>query len=385
MKPKILIFSEIFPPTSGGSGRWLFELYSRMTSIIPEFLVGAANNAGAFDLQHNHLAIQRYSPKQTSWGFMSIRSLCEYWRQFRLLAKQRKESNITEIHCARILPEGVPALLTKLFYGTPYICYIHGEDIEVARTSRELTLLTKLVMRFAKTLVCNSQTTYGYIEKYWHAYQTKAVILHPGVDTLYFNVTENVSESIPELNDTQPLTLLTVGRLQRRKGHDVVIKAIAKLKSLGVVYQYRIAGSGEQKIALQQLAKQLNIDDQINFLEEITDASLKQEYQRCDLFILANRRDGNDDEGFGMVLLEAQACGKAVITGKSGGTWETMQELQTGWLLDCRDEQALVSLLLQQTKLREQLSIFGRNGRCYVEDNYSWLVQVVKAEALFGW
>lgn len=381
MPPKIIVYSEIFPPKSGGSGRWFFELYSRLKVIQPVFLVGAAPEDALFDKTHSELQIVRYDIKRSSWGFMSLTSIKEYWRQFRLLAKQIKNNNATEVHCCRILPEGVPALLSKLILGIPYTCYIHGEDIEVARTSRELTLLTKLVMRFATKLICNSKTTKGYVEKYWSAYQHKAVTLHPGVDTDYFIPVEPATAHSIE----KAPTLLTVGRLQQRKGHDVVIKALAELKAKGVIYQYRIAGDGEEKAALKALSDKLAVTDQVVFLAEITDQILKTEYQNCDIFILANRRVGHDDEGFGMVLLEAQACAKPVIAGRSGGTWETMIEQKTGWLLNCTDELALVALLSDQANLMHHQQSFGPAGRQFVEEHYSWSVLTEKAKAIFGW
>lgn len=383
MKPKVLVFSEIFPPKNGGSGRWFFELYSRISAISPTFLVGKAHGDEEFDIKHAHLAIQRYTPKPSSWGFKSWPSIKEYWRQYRLLKAQLKKFEATEIHCCRILPEGVPALLTKLRYGIPYHCFIHGEDIEVARTSRELTLLTKLVMRFASKLICNSETTKGYIEKYWSAFQDKAVVLHPGVDTDYFTPLLQ-STSQPKLN-TEPLCLLTVGRLQQRKGHDVVIKALAELKRHGIIYHYRIAGDGDQKPVLKALVQQHQLNEQVFFLDEITDEILKKEYQQCDIFILANRRVGNDDEGFGMVLLEAQACGKPVIAGKSGGTWETMQHNVSGWLLDCTTEFELVSLLANKSELLKTLPSFALAGQAYVNKNYGWQTLTIKAKKIFGW
>ena len=65
------------------------------------------------------------------------------------------------------------------------------------------------------------------------------------------------------------------------------------------------------------------------------DDRLVQCYQQCDLFVLPNRQVGRDIEGFGMVLLEAQSCGKPVIAGASGGTAETMQPGETGYVVPC--------------------------------------------------
>ena len=379
MTSKVIVYSQIFPPKSGGSGRWFFELYRRLTVIEPVFLVGEAPGDKEFDQSHANLCIHRYQSEKTSWGFQSWHSVKEYWRQFRTLSKVINQHQIKEVHCGRILPEGVPALLAKLLKGVPYSCYIHGEDIEVARTSRELTLLTKLVMRYADRLICNSKTTQGYVERYWSAYLDKTAVLHPGVDTDYFHPVDTAI--MPKTN--RLFTLLTVGRLQLRKGHDVVIKAIAQLKTRGIIYQYRIAGDGEEKANLLALCSQLGVTEQIVFLQEISDDILKHEYQNCDLFILANRRVGNDDEGFGMVLLEAQACDKPVIAGRSGGTWETMQEGKTGWLVDCQNETELVALLMDDL-FQSKFESYAAAGRQLVVDKFSWKEVSKKAEVYFS-
>ena len=74
--------------------------------------------------------------------------------------------------------------------------------------------------------------------------------------------------------------------------------------------------------------------------------SLIKSYQQCDIFILPNRTIENDIEGFGMVLVEAQACGKPVIAGDSGGTAETMIVGKTGEIIDCSSPQSIVKGML---------------------------------------
>lgn len=368
MKRKIIVYSEIFPPKAGGSGRFLYELYRRNDQIIPFFYAAESPGAEEFDRKHPHLLVQRYVAQPTSWSLSSWQSLKDFWRHAIALRQLVKKQQASTIHCCRILPEGMSALWQRLLLGVPYSCFIHGEDIEVARSSRELTLLTKLVMRFAEHLICNSHNTKGYVEKYWSAYQHKAVVIHPGVDTDYFMPGSNV---LP-FSSKQPLTLLTVGRLQLRKGHDMVIRAIAMLKEQGVLLHYRIAGDGSERQRLEALVKQFNLHEQVYFLAEISDAELLKEYQNCDLLILANRRVGNDDEGFGMVLTEAQACGKAVIAGNSGGTREALAPDVSGWIVDCDGPDELASLLALLNQFPEHITAKAENSRNFVIENYSW-------------
>lgn len=368
MKKNIIVFSEIFPPKAGGSGRFLYELYRRNELIVANFYAAESPGADEFDHSHPEIQTQRYKAKATNWCLSSWQSIKDYWRHTMSLKKLVKQHQATAIHCCRILPEGMSALWQRLLFGVPYSCFIHGEDIEIARTSRELTLLTKLVMRFAERLICNSHNTKSYVEKYWSAYQHKAIVIHPGVDIEYFRPATGTS--IQQINT--PLTLLTVGRLQLRKGHDRVIEALAMLKKQGIVLNYRIAGDGEERARLETLIRQSDLTEQVCFLAEIDDESLLKEYQSCDLFILANRRVGNDDEGFGMVLTEAQACGKAVIAGNAGGTREALAPDITGWLVNCEQPDELAKLLATLSQTPTMISEKANRGRDFVISNYSW-------------
>ena len=99
--------------------------------------------------------------------------------------------------------------------------------------------------------------------------------------------------------------VLTVGRLQKRKGQDQMIRAMpAWCESVPNVL-YSIVGDGEERQALEELVLSESVTEHVQFAGEIGDEGLLQCYQQCDLFALPNRQVGQDIEGFGMVLLEA--------------------------------------------------------------------------------
>lgn len=100
--------------------------------------------------------------------------------------------------------------------------------------------------------------------------------------------------------------------------------------------------------------------------------SMIEYYQCADLFVLPNYQIGGNLEGFGIVLLEAQACGIPVIAGDSGGTVETMVPESTGLVVDCTNPQNLVepvTRLLLDNALREKM---GSNARQSILDKFSW-------------
>src|SRR3954467_15837443 len=106
-----------------------------------------------------------------------------------------------------------------------------------------------------------------------------------------------------------------------------------------------MVGDGEQDRALEDLVAQEGLVGSVQFLGEVDGPALIRCYQQCDLFVLPNRQPMRDIEGFGMVLLEAQACGKPVVAGASGGTAETMQIPETGRIVPCDGPQALAAMV----------------------------------------
>ena len=117
---------------------------------------------------------------------------------------------------------------------------------------------------------------------------------------------------------------------------------------------YAIVGDGEERPTLQELVAREGLGEHVQLLGELDDETLIACYQQCDLFVLPNRQVGRDIEGFGMVLLEAQACGKPVVAGASGGTVETMRIPETGLVVPCELHHDLAALLAEFLTDRER-------------------------------
>jgi phosphatidylinositol alpha-1,6-mannosyltransferase len=177
--------------------------------------------------------------------------------------------------------------------------------------------------------------------------------------------------------------LLTVGRLQKRKGHDMLIRALPAIRQSVPGVLYAIAGDGGERTTLEGLAREQGMAEQVRFLGAVDDATLIRCYQQCDLFVLPNRREGSDIEGFGMVLLEAQACGKAVVAGDSGGTAETMRVPETGRIVACDGPDELARVLPELLARPDELARMGEAGRRWVVENFDWDALTRQACAVF--
>ena len=200
-----------------------------------------------------------------------------------------------------------------------------------------------LVLRGADYVIANSENTRYILTRRWGLPERKVRLLYPGVDTAWFVPAPRDAAVRARLGWSERKVLLTVGRLQKRKGHDVMVRALATVRRRHPDALYSIVGDGDERSHLERLVDELDLSGHVQFLGEVDEETLLTCYQQCNLFVLPNREIEGDIEGFGMVLLEAQACGKPVIAGQSGGTMEAMKAPDTGLLVHCQQPEALAA------------------------------------------
>lgn len=387
---RFALLSEIFPPVNGGSGRWFYEVYRRLPRTEFELIVAGSPGSEPFDSAHD-LPIHRLDFRLRDTGILSIRGVTDYRRLMRQVIAIRQKHPFDMLHCARFLPEGWIGWMCQHLYGIPYLCYAHGEEVNLptasgqpgVMSSRQHRWMAQRVFRSARMVIANSQNTRRIVHDQWHVPDDRLRVVHPGVDTERFRpapLSPNVRQSLGWQNHT---VVLTVGRLQQRKGHDMLIRALPAVRARIPDLLYAIVGRGEETERLAQLARESGVSDCVQFLPDANDDMLVACYQQCDLFALPNRAVGSDIEGFGMVLLEAQACGKPVLAGDSGGTAETMDPGRSGLVVDCTAPAplaaSLTELLLDATCRRQM----GEAARDWATSRFSWPVCANAAEEAF--
>lgn len=385
-----LLITETFPPRTGGSGRWFWEIYRRQP--IDQFVIAAGLDPqqDSFD-RSQKVRVTRMPLSFTDLGMFSLAGWKGYWNALRNLMQLAREQGIDQVHAGRCLPEGWLAWLLKQRHGIPYICYVHGEEVKLpvgnethgVMSSRQLRFITRNVMNEASFLIANSRNSERILLEEWDIPPERIRLLHPGADCERFVPAPRNAAVRQKLGWGDRPVVLTVGRLQKRKGHDQLIRALPKIREQVPDVLYAIVGMGDEKPALERLAAELQLGDHVIFHGELDDEAMLSCYQQCDLFVLPNRQVGSDIEGFGMVLVEAQACGKAVIAGASGGTAETMHIPDTGAVVPCDEPGPLASLVtkwLLDPALRERV---GRAGRTWAATNFDWAALSQQAAGLF--
>ncbi|MHA1252650.1 MAG: glycosyltransferase family 4 protein [Candidatus Helarchaeota archaeon] len=176
---------------------------------------------------------------------------------------------------------------------------------------------------------------------------------------------------LPKEYESNP-TILSVGALKYRKGQDILIKAFNIIKKKIENAKLLIIGSGNFENKLKKLISKYNIND-IEFLGTISGNALVKYYNMCDLFILTPRFHNYNFEGFGLVYLEAGACGKPVIGTNSGGVSEVIKHGETGFIVEENDYNKVAEYAIQilsNKELKDKLSKSGLlNARFYAWSN----------------
>jgi phosphatidylinositol alpha-1,6-mannosyltransferase len=378
----ILLLSHVFPPRTGGSGRWLWELYRRLSGPEVHIAAGNVTGAEAFD-QTAGLPITRLPLDFASWGVMHLRGAVDYARAIPALNTIAKDCNPDGIHCGKCLPEGLLAVAMKRWKGIPFACYVHGEELALAKTTRELTYLSEVVLGAATSIIANSHHSKNMLTTVWGVPAEKVTVMHPGVDTTTFVPAAVNPTTRTRLGWANRRVILTVGALQKRKGQDMLIRALPAIRARCPDVLYAIVGQGWEQAYLESLAAEHGVGDAVQFCGVPVDDALIELYQQCDLFALPNRQVGWDFEGFGIALIEAQACGKPVVAGASGGAPETVQPGVTGEVVACDDPVALAEAAAALLDAPARRAEMGRRGRQWVVGQFDWAVLSRAAEALF--
>ena len=343
----LLLLSENFPPTIGGTAVLYGEIYTRLN--VPYRVLSDGIRMADYGI---------------------IRSLGRY---LQLTVRLRRAAKGTAmIHCGRALPEGVAAWLCRYLGGPRYAVWAHGEDIGTALTSRELTLLMRMVYARAEVVFASSDNT-GRMLRDLGIAPDRVEVVYPGVDTQRFRPDLDVTEIRRQIAPHGELVLLSVGRFQRRKGHDLMIRALGQLiqrqpRSL----RYVIVGDGQERARLETLVDECAVRAYVTFVGEIPGHLLPHYYAACDVFVLPNRVEGGDIEGFGIVFLEAAASGKPVVAGNSGGVPEAVADGVTGLLVSGTDVEELATTLAQLLDSEALRRRLGHAGRDRVVREFGW-------------
>lgn len=167
-------------------------------------------------------------------------------------------------------------------------------------------------------------------------------------------------------------TILSVGRLVRRKGFDRVIEALPALRRFHRDVVYEIVGDGPDREYLIDLARSCGVADRVRFHGSINDDALRAAYERAWCFALPVRRDGYEVEGFGLVYLEAAVVGVPSIGGRGSGAEDAILHGKTGLVVDGTDGREIGDALELMLRDRDFALMLGDAARKRALGEFSW-------------
>lgn len=357
----VQVFSFDYPPNHGGIARLCatFATALKQSGVSAHVLTQRAEKGIETPFIDRTISTQRVS---------RARPIRE-WYALKAMIGKRNQGCISGIW----YPEG---LIAALAGARPHIILAHGAELFPPLQTWRRPLwawLRRIVLTSADIVIANSQYTAQLVRSFTPAANVAAVPL--AVDHNIF-VPNNRTQARTQWGIDERLRVLcSVSRVHRFKGHDMVLHALATLPSaMRADFTYLVAGQGPALVDLQALANQLGVADQVRWLGFVSEEQLPSLYQAADLFVLTTRETPTAQavEGFGLVFLEAQACGTPVIGTRTGGIPDAVTHGDGGWLIEQDDIDALTENLCKLYADPTAFAAMGKRARQRVERYYTW-------------
>jgi len=348
---KHLLVTNDFPPKIGGIQSLLWEWWRRLPPDSFAVLTSPYEGAAEFDAQQPYLIRRTSEPVLLPHPWMV--------KRINAMAAEVGADLI-------VLDPAIPLGLVGPSLDLPYDVVLHGAEVTVPGRIPGSKQALAHVLRNARHIVAAGG--YPAAEGERAAGRSLPItIVPPGVDTERFHpLTEAEREAARDHFGIARDAELVVGisRLVPRKGFDTAIRAVAALHRSRPNLVLAIAGGGRDAERLQGLARSL--DAPVKFLGRVSNDELPRLYGCADLYTMLcrNRWAGLEQEGFGIVFLEAAACGVPQVAGDSGGAAEAVADGETGLVIrepdDPRQVAAAIERLLDDHDLRARMAVAGR-------------------------
>jgi len=356
-----LLVTNDYPPKIGGIQSYLWELWRRLPPGRAVVLTIDQPGARAFDASAPH-DIERLGVRML-WPTPSLRA------RIRRMARDRDASLV-------VFDPALPVGLVGPRLGIPYAVVLHGAEVTVAARLPLSSRLLRRVLVGADLVIAAGGYPAGEARRLAGDALPAIVVVPPGVDVHRFHPlgTDEIASvrrrfGLPGAGRL----VVAVSRLVPRKGMDVLIEAAAQLGKERRDLVVAIAGSGRDSRRLKSLASRLGAP--VRFLSRVSDADLPGLVGAADVVavLCRTRWGGLEQEGFGIVFLEAAATGVPQVAGRSGGSHEAVVHGVTGLVVDrpgdVRVATQALARLLDDEALRQRL---GAAARCRAQAEFDY-------------
>jgi phosphatidyl-myo-inositol dimannoside synthase len=357
-----LLVTNDFPPKVGGIQSYLWELWRRLDPTGFTVLTTPYAGAAAWD------AAQPFAVERTrSPVLLPTPGLA---RRVDALAERTGAGLV-------LLDPALPLGLLGPRLATPYGVILHGAEVTVPGRLPGARQVLGRVLRGAREVIAAGGYPAAEAERAAGC-ALPVTVVPPGVDAERFRpLSADERRAVRRrygLAEDGRL-VLGVSRLVPRKGMDVAIRAVTRLAPDRPDLTLAIAGGGRDRPRLERLAVRSwsgsapaapSSPASVRFLGRVPDADLPALYGAADVFVMLcrNRWAGLEQEGFGIVFVEAAACGVPAVAGDSGGAAEAVADPETGLVVrrpnDVAEAAAALARLLDDAELRRDVGVAAR-------------------------
>ena len=358
-----LLVTNDYPPKTGGIQVYLHELWRRLETGRATVLTASSHpDAAAFDAATD-VVVERIASSTLFLPLPSVRRAIE-------AAITRHQPDLV------LLDPAWPLGLLGPSLSRPYGVILHGAEVAIPGRLPLVASSLRYVLRHAEVAVCAGSYPEAEARRNAAEWMPPVVLVAPGVDTDRFTPLERTRrDEVRQRMGLDPSALLvsSYSRLVPRKGMDTLIRASALLAPRFARLQVAIGGAGRDRARLEGIAAKLGAP--VVFLGRVPDEDLPDWLGASDLMVMACRSRwlGLEQEGFGMVFIEAAAAGVAQVAGRSGGSHEAVRDGVTGLVVDRPgSDEAVAAAMAELLADEERRELFARHAREAALDDFDW-------------
>lgn len=373
---KHLLVTNDFPPKIGGIQSLLWEWWRRLPADQFAVLTSPYDGAAEFDAEQPYRIERVREPVLLPHPIMV--------KRVNDLAEEFGAGLV-------VLDPAVPLGLIGPSLRLPYDVVLHGAEVTVPGRLPGSKQALAYVLRNARHVIAAGGYPSAEADRA-AGRPLSTTIVPPGVDTDRFRPLTTAERDRTRADFDLPAdgqVIVGVSRLVPRKGFDTAIRAVARMRSTHPELVLAIAGSGRDEQRLRSLA--LELDAPVRFLGRVPHDDLPRIYGCADVFTMLcrNRWGGLEQEGFGIVFVEAAACGVPQVAGDSGGAAEAVADGETGIVIRHpeRDETAVADTVAAFTKLladSDLRRLMGAASRARAEAEFSYDVLAARLGEALG-
>lgn len=366
---RVLFLNYEYPPLGGGAANataYILREFSKIPGLVVDLVTSSASERYELEKVGENIKIHKLpiGKNEKNLHFQSQKNLLVYaWKAYFYSRKLIRANKYDLTHSFFTVPCGFVSFLLKKKYGMPFIVSLRGSDVPgfSERFSLFYKILTPLI-RYIWTKadeVVSASVGLSELALKTNPKQPMKIIFN-GIDIGHFCLK-------PEARLAGKFIITTgASRVTVRKGVRYLIKAVASLTKRYPQIYLKIMGDGDDKKNMEALAKELKMEDNIEFLGRIPREETAPYYQEASAFVLPSL-----NEGMSNAMLEALASGLPIIATDTGGSKELVKEGKNGFMVKMKDSADIGSKLEKLMTNPELCRQMGQESR-KIAESMSW-------------